>query len=391
VSGGAVAELNRFRFSTKLTDEFTGLSYYGYRYYSPGTGRWLNADPLGEDGGLNLYGFIGNNGINGVDALGLILFDNSSNAGLVYLGRTIDPRASFENLSDGSSLRVARQYFTQVPQKAGAALMALGHAVLNPIDTAQSIYQGTALLGQMAGDGRLKCLLGKKWDEFQTASPERQMEMLTEILSSIGGDLLAGGPLAEASRLMQARRLANLAEDAGSLRQLDNVIESSGARRSFAIENQTRYTYSRADGVNPLNSNRVMRDMRRSAIGRQILEAEAAGDISLVISDSRVARELLGESYRVGGEGIAVAYARNTQSYARTSEILIHEGVHALGVGGSRRAEALARLAETMHRGGTIDRAAIRQVLQEIRDAGIYSNLRWRSGGSSPHFPGLEF
>ena len=59
------------QFSTKLVDEETGFSYYGYRYYNPETGRWLSRDPLGERGGLNLYGFVGNDAINGIDYLGL--------------------------------------------------------------------------------------------------------------------------------------------------------------------------------------------------------------------------------------------------------------------------------------------------------------------------------
>ena len=67
---GLAAELP-FRFSTKYQDAETGLLYYGYRYYDPITGRWLNRDPIGEEGGINLYGFIENNAIDLVDADGL--------------------------------------------------------------------------------------------------------------------------------------------------------------------------------------------------------------------------------------------------------------------------------------------------------------------------------
>ena len=59
------------QFSTKLVDEETGFSYYGYRYYNPVTGRWLNRDPIGERGGFNLYSMVSNDGINNVDLLGL--------------------------------------------------------------------------------------------------------------------------------------------------------------------------------------------------------------------------------------------------------------------------------------------------------------------------------
>jgi hypothetical protein len=45
--------------------------YYNYRYYSPELGRWLNRDPIGEGGGRNQYGFVGNDGINRWDYLGM--------------------------------------------------------------------------------------------------------------------------------------------------------------------------------------------------------------------------------------------------------------------------------------------------------------------------------
>jgi RHS repeat-associated protein len=50
---------------------FSGVAkYYGYRYYHPQTGRWINRDPIEERGGLNLYGFVGNDGVNQWDLLG---------------------------------------------------------------------------------------------------------------------------------------------------------------------------------------------------------------------------------------------------------------------------------------------------------------------------------
>jgi RHS repeat-associated protein len=42
----------------------------GLRYYSPSLGRFLNQDPIEEQGGINLYAFVGNDGVNGWDYLG---------------------------------------------------------------------------------------------------------------------------------------------------------------------------------------------------------------------------------------------------------------------------------------------------------------------------------
>jgi RHS repeat-associated protein len=70
---GAAIEQAKFshRFSTKCRDAETGLVYYGRRYYHTVLGRWVNRDPIAENGGVNLYGFVGNNGLDRVDYLGL--------------------------------------------------------------------------------------------------------------------------------------------------------------------------------------------------------------------------------------------------------------------------------------------------------------------------------
>ena len=60
---GPYSAANPWRFSTKWHDtELPGnvLIYYGYRYYNPRLGRWMNWDPIEEAGGLNLYESFGN-------------------------------------------------------------------------------------------------------------------------------------------------------------------------------------------------------------------------------------------------------------------------------------------------------------------------------------------
>ncbi len=83
---GPAADINPFRFSTKYHDSETDLYYYGFRYYSPGTGRFLNRDPINEPGSqlirdvkkegdwaeeLNLYAFVENDPVNRLDGFGL--------------------------------------------------------------------------------------------------------------------------------------------------------------------------------------------------------------------------------------------------------------------------------------------------------------------------------
>ncbi|MBL0379964.1 MAG: RHS repeat-associated core domain-containing protein [Desulfofustis sp. PB-SRB1] len=42
-----------------------------HRFYDPATGRYISADPIGLEGGINLYGYVQNDPVNKVDPLGL--------------------------------------------------------------------------------------------------------------------------------------------------------------------------------------------------------------------------------------------------------------------------------------------------------------------------------
>ena len=91
-ASGPTAGVNPFGFSTKYTDQETGMDYYGYRYYNPSTGRWISRDPIGDDAFFNQpiqnldqdgvsdlssevndpsYLFVKNGPLNNVDWLGL--------------------------------------------------------------------------------------------------------------------------------------------------------------------------------------------------------------------------------------------------------------------------------------------------------------------------------
>ena len=64
-------ELCKFRTQTKYYDVESGLLYYGMRYYDPRSGKWLSRDPLGEAGGLNMFAWCRNDGVNKYDYLGM--------------------------------------------------------------------------------------------------------------------------------------------------------------------------------------------------------------------------------------------------------------------------------------------------------------------------------
>lgn len=84
---GAGAGVNPMRFSTKYQDGETDLLYYGYRYYSPSLGRWMNRDPLGEEGGVGLYATAQNSTLGSIDPLGLAAFETTTS---VYIFLTLE-------------------------------------------------------------------------------------------------------------------------------------------------------------------------------------------------------------------------------------------------------------------------------------------------------------
>ncbi|WP_296179500.1 RHS repeat-associated core domain-containing protein [Pseudomonas sp. UBA1879] len=63
------AKYKTVRYSGKERDA-TGLYDYGLRYYAPWLMRWINPDPQGEEGGVNLYQMVVNNPINYIDRHG---------------------------------------------------------------------------------------------------------------------------------------------------------------------------------------------------------------------------------------------------------------------------------------------------------------------------------
>ena len=63
---------NPYMFTGRRLDDETGLYYYRARMYHPELGRFMQPDPIGYLGGLNLYAYVKNNPLKWIDPWGLV-------------------------------------------------------------------------------------------------------------------------------------------------------------------------------------------------------------------------------------------------------------------------------------------------------------------------------
>jgi RHS repeat-associated protein len=59
------------RMPGQIFDKETGLFHNGHRDYNPATGRYIQPDPIGLEGGINRYGYVDGNPLTGTDSMGL--------------------------------------------------------------------------------------------------------------------------------------------------------------------------------------------------------------------------------------------------------------------------------------------------------------------------------
>jgi RHS repeat-associated protein len=178
-----------FGYTGHLIHERSGFVVAPFRFYDSTTARWLSRDPIGENGGINLYGYVSNNTINLIDPTGLWTFEIglSLSAGLGIIGGGLE--GSFVIDSDlGFGMK-------------GSATGRLGPQLgvdISPYVSASSASQITDLRGDSLGAFIDAWKLGSFSCEFAggnselTRDPKVQMPIIGGQYGNFGPGFLIG-------------------------------------------------------------------------------------------------------------------------------------------------------------------------------------------------------
>jgi RHS repeat-associated protein len=147
----AAGNLGGFQYTGQAWVPEAGVYYYKARMYAPALGRFLQSDPVGYDGGMNLYAYVGGDPVNFVDPWGEDI--------VVTADRLKPDNGSGDNIIGGST-RLGAPAKVQIP---GAQLSGQDGDQARPI-----IVTGHVLNAQIKGER------GKAAKPTGTKNPEKK-------------------------------------------------------------------------------------------------------------------------------------------------------------------------------------------------------------------------
>ena len=118
------AERGGYRFAGAkgyVNDDATGMRMLGARYYLPQLGRFLTPDPIGQEGGLNLYGYCDDSPLQKVDPEGTQTIDSVTSNTQAQVARGLtNPEGAQQ------ALGTLREMMQEVPSQAGRNIVRNG-------------------------------------------------------------------------------------------------------------------------------------------------------------------------------------------------------------------------------------------------------------------------
>ncbi|MCP4403208.1 MAG: RHS repeat-associated core domain-containing protein [bacterium] len=117
---------NNLRFPGQYFDAETGLHYNWHRYYAPRMGRYLRTDPIGFNGGLNPFIYVGSNPVNTIDPWGLKYVDSAW-----YPANEPDWEPLWQPLKEGCYQGCKEQCYKEDPARVFMTWLCPAHLIID--------------------------------------------------------------------------------------------------------------------------------------------------------------------------------------------------------------------------------------------------------------------
>jgi RHS repeat-associated protein len=224
-SSGGMADINLYRFSSKEAHENSGLVYYGYRFYEPRLQRWLNQDPLMEEGGINMFRFSAGDPVNRIDPWGELEVSNSLETALRY-GVALISDQNINNILgyDYAGTHSKNSYFTYIPDEFANLTVNLSNYQLEEVDYAGDVLK--AIHGALGVAG--------------TIDPTGLLDGADGLLYFVEGDFKSAAMSATAilpgGDLLKITKLKNVGEAA----MVEGKVFTQNQKREILKENRLR-------------------------------------------------------------------------------------------------------------------------------------------------------
>jgi RHS repeat-associated protein len=189
VSGTVVADIG---YAGYFYHPVSGLAFALHRAYDPVHARWLNRDPIGEAGGVNLYGYTDGNPVSNTDPLGLFITSVDAACAIdpgfcaEIMGQIIQNHGATTAATTGDQClaqeanRVAKGFRTA---GAIATVAQLGVAVTGAVSAVNAV----GLEKQLASESQLAEVASNQGIPMAGAGMRRQIDDLARLLQEYGG------------------------------------------------------------------------------------------------------------------------------------------------------------------------------------------------------------